>query len=166
MVYKYGSLAAFLLLVVCAAYVGASFEVGEWYHETLNKPSWNPPAWVFGPVWSVLYLLMALSAWKVWLGGQPERFRALGWWLAQLVLNAGWSWLFFGMHRPGWAWVEMTLLIAIVIVCIRAFRGLSKSAANLMVPYLVWLIFAWVLNLAVWTMNGGLFSRVLLGGDG
>jgi tryptophan-rich sensory protein len=166
MFYRYGSLAVFLLLVILAAFFGSSFEAGEWYHIKMNKPPWTPPAWLFGPVWAVLYVLMALAAWKVWMTGHYARLGALVWWAIQLVLNVAWSWLFFGLHRPGWAWVEMTVLIAAVLLCIRAFRLISRPAANLMVPYLLWLIFAWVLNLALWTMNGGLFSRVLLGGGG
>jgi tryptophan-rich sensory protein len=163
MFHRYASLTAFLSLVILAAAFGSSFEAGTWY-QTMNKPSWTPPGWLFGPVWAVLYVMIALAAWKVWMTGHYARQSALAWWGLQLILNAAWSWLFFGLHRPGWAWLEMALLIVVVALCIRAFRPLSKPAANLMVPYLLWLVFAWVLNLAIWTMNGGLFSRVLLGG--
>jgi tryptophan-rich sensory protein len=113
-------------------------------------------------VWAFLYLTMALAAWQIWLTGHYSRLGALSLWLVQLVLNVAWSWLFFGLHRLGWAWLELGLLIAVVVLCIRAFRQLSNSAAYLMAPYLVWLIFSWVLNFATWTMNGGLFSKVLL----
>ena len=151
-------MAVFLLLVVLAAAVSSTFEAGEWYLK-LYKPWWTPPAWLFGPVWSVLYLMMALAAWKVWLTGSYSRLAALTWWLLQLALNAAWSWLFFGMERPGWAWMELSVVIVAVVLCIRAFQLLSRSAAFLMVPYLAWLIFAWFLNLAIWTMNGGYFAR-------
>jgi tryptophan-rich sensory protein len=155
-------MAVFLALVVLAAAIAGSFEAGEWYY-SMNKPPWTPPPWFFVPVWSVLYLTMALAAWQIWLTGHYSRLGALTWWMIQLVLNVAWSWLFFDLHRLGWAWLELGLLIAVVILCIRAFRLLSKSAAYLMMPYLAWLIFSWVLNLATWTMNEGLFSKVLLG---
>ena len=162
MLYRYTSLSVFLLIVIIAAFFGSMFEAGEWYHHIVKKPWWNPPPWIFGPVWAVLYLLIALAAWKVWLTGHYSRTGALMWWLIQLALNTVWSWLFFGLHRPGWAWLELAVLIGAVVLCIRAFHQISKPAANLMIPYLLWLIFAWFLNLAIWTMNGGLFSSVLL----
>lgn len=158
---RYISLAVFLLLVISAAAIGGSFEAGEWYIK-LNKPAWTPPSWLFGPVWGVIYVLIALAAWRVWETGHYSRLGALSWWAIQLVLNAAWSWLFFGLERPGWAWLEMSILIAIVALCVKAFRLLSKPAAYLMLPYLAWLVFAWLLNLAIWTMNGGLFSRIFM----
>lgn len=154
MIARYAPMAVFLLLVVLTAAFGASFEAGEWYY-ALRKPGWTPPPWVFGPVWSVLYLLMALAMWKVWLTGFYVRIGALIWWVLQLVLNAAWSWLFFGLHRPGWSLLEMAFLIGVVVLCIKAFSGISRAAAVLMVPYLLWLLFAWILNYAIWSMNGG-----------
>ncbi len=162
MIARYGSMAVFLLLVVLAAAIGGSFEAGEWYY-SMNKPWWTPPAWFIAGTWVIVYLTMALAAWQVWLTGHYSRLGALTWWMIQLVLNVAWSWLFFGLHRLGWAWLELSLLLAIVVLCIRAFRLLSKSSAYLMVPYLIWLIFSWVLNLVTWTLNGGIFSKVLLG---
>ena len=159
MIARFASMAVFLALVVLAAGFGAGFEAGDWYFHKLNKPDWTPPPWLFGPVWAVLYVMMALAAWKVWLTGHYSRMAALSWWALQLVMNVAWSWLFFGLERPGWAWAEMSILIAVVVLCIRAFRQLSKPAAYLMVPYLLWLIFAWVLNLVIWTMNRGFFSQ-------
>lgn len=162
MIARYTSIAVFLSLVVLAAAIAGSFGAGEWYY-TMYKPSWTPAPWFYVLVWVVLYLTMALAAWQVWLSGHYSRLGALIWWLIQLALNVTWSWLFFGLNRLGWAWLELSLLIAIVVLCMRAFRLLSRSAAYLMMPCLAWLIFAWVLNLAIWTMNGGLFSKVLLG---
>lgn len=160
MIARYASLAVFLLLVVGAAAFGSRFQAGDWYFE-LAKPAWTPPSWLFGPVWSALYVMMALAAWKVWLSGHISRVGALTWWALQLGLNAAWSWLFFGLERPGWAWIEMSLLIVLVVLCIRAFRLVSRPAAYLMLPYLLWLAFAWFLNLAIWTLNGGYFARFL-----
>ena len=161
MITRYASMAVFLALVVLAAAIGGSFAAGEWYY-SMNKPSWMPPPWFFAPLWAFLYLTMALAAWQVWLSGYYSRLGALTWWMIQLALNVAWSWLYFDLHRLGWAWLELSLLIAVVVLCIRAFGLLSKFSAYLMVPYLIWLIFSWVLNLATWTMNGGPFSRVLL----
>jgi tryptophan-rich sensory protein len=159
MIARYGSMAIFLALVVLAAGIGSSFEAGEWYFHKVNKPAWTPPSWSFGPIWAVLYLTMAMAAWKVWMTGHYNRMAALSWWGLQLVMNVAWSWLFFGLERPGWAWTEMSILIVVVLLCIRTFSLLSKPAAYLMLPYLFWLIFAWMLNLVIWTMNGGFLSK-------
>ncbi len=148
------SLAGFLALVVLTAWLGSQFPAGE-YYALLNKPDWAPPAWLFGPVWSVLYVLMAVAMWKVWDSGQQARTGALAWWLLQLGLNAAWSWLFFGLTRIGWAMAELAVLIGLVIFCIKAFSLISRSAAWLMVPYLLWLVFALVLNFSLWSLNGG-----------
>ncbi|MEJ8567042.1 TspO/MBR family protein [Elongatibacter sediminis] len=151
---RYLPLALFLVLVVMAAAFGASFPAGDWYVE-LRKPYWTPPAWVFGPAWSVLYVLMALAMWRVWITGHYVRVGALIWWLIQLGLNAAWSWLFFGLNRIGWAMAEMALLVVFVILCIKAFSSISRLATWMMVPYLLWLLFAFALNVTIWDMNGG-----------
>ena len=151
---RYLSLAVFLALVVGAAAVGTSFEAGMWYFD-MKKPGWTPPAWVFGPAWGVLYLLMAAAAWKVWDSGHYDRVNAIAIWLIQLALNAAWSWIFFGMHRLGVAWLELSVLLLVVLLCIRAFNAISRPAAWMMLPYFAWLIFAWCLNFAIWNMNGG-----------
>lgn len=151
---RYTSLGLFLLTVLLVAAFGGSFEAGAWYYALL-KPAWTPPSWVFGPAWSVLYLLMAIAMWRVWVSGHPLRVGALLWWLLQLAFNAAWSWLFFGLHRIGWAMFEMAVLIGLVVLCIRAFWTISRAAAWLMVPYLLWLLFALALNFAIWRLNGG-----------
>ncbi|MGK2926394.1 MAG: TspO/MBR family protein [Lysobacterales bacterium] len=157
---RYGSLAVLLLVVVAAAYLAGSFEAGEWYYVKLSKPAWTPPGAVLGAGWAVAYLLMALAAWQVWLGGHYARLGALTWCLL-LVLTVAWSALFFGLHRIGWAWLEMGLALAIALFCVLAFRPLSKQAAWLMVPVLLWLGFIWVWNLVLWTINGGPLARFL-----
>lgn len=144
-------------LVVLAATFGSQFMPGEWY-ELLNKPSWNPPSWVFGPVWSVLYLMMAIAAWQIWLEQHPVGNKALAWWLIQLALNAVWSWLFFGLYQPGWALIEMSVLLAAISFTLRLFKRIKPSAASLMLPYLLWVSFAWCLNCAIWWLNGGKIS--------
>jgi len=162
MVARYVSLAVFLLLVIAASGIGGSFEAGEWYHQVMKKPDWTPPPWIFGIVWAVVYLTMALAAWLVWLGGHYRRMGVLSWWGILLVLNVAWSGLFFGLHRPGWAWLALGFTIVVAALCIKAFSTLSKQAATLMLPYLAWLFFAWILNLAIWSMNGGFPGKVFM----
>jgi tryptophan-rich sensory protein len=154
MVLRYASLAVFLLLVVLAALMGGSFEAGEWY-SAISKPQWTPPPWVFAVAWSVLYVLMALAMWQVWVSGHPVRRGALIFWLLQLAVNVAWPWLFFGLHRTGLAMADLGLLIGLVILCMRAFSMASRAAALLMLPYLLWLLFAWLLNFAIWALSGG-----------
>jgi benzodiazapine receptor len=161
MLVRYVSLAGFLLLVVAASFIGAGFEAGEWYHVTMSQPSWTPPHWLFGPIWALVYVFMALAAWKVWLTGHYSRLSTLAWWGLLLVLNITWSALFFGLHRPGWALPLLGLTIGIAIFCTRAFGRLSREATFLMVPYLVWIVFILVFNFAVWTTNGGFLQNLM-----
>ena len=147
-------------LAVCLAAGGlGSFataaKIPTWY-ATLSKPSWNPPSWVFGPVWTTLYVLMAVAAWMIWMRAeQPGAGRALGWFGIQLVLNALWSFVFFGMERPGAAFVEIVALWLAIILTIAAFRAISPIAAALLLPYLAWVTFASVLNATLWRLNPG-----------
>jgi benzodiazapine receptor len=157
MIARYASMAVFLVVVVIAAALAGSFEAGE-YYSLVQKPSWAPPAWVFGPVWSVLYILMALAMWKVWISEHRSRMGSLIWWLIQLSLNVLWTWLFFGLTRTGWAMLEMLLLIGIVVLCMKAFASSSRSASWMLLPYLLWLMFAWLLNISIWLLNGGNFG--------
>ena len=148
------SLAVFLALVVLASWLGAQFPSGE-YYALINKPTWAPPAWLFAPVWAVLYALMALAMWRVWESGQQARTGALAWWLIQLVFNVAWTWLFFGLTRTGWAMAELGILIGLVILCMRAFWPVSRPATWLLLPYVLWLLFALALNFSIWSLNGG-----------
>ena len=126
---------------------------GEWY-ATLQKPPWNPPSWIFGPVWTALYIMMATAAWLVWQrGGWAGQRRALTLYLVQLVLNAAWTPLFFGLKLPGFAFAEILLLLGAVIAATVAFRKVHKGAAALLVPYLAWVSFAAVLNFTLWRLN-------------
>lgn len=146
-------LAGFLVLCFGAAALGSPFIPGDWY-AGLTKPAWNPPSWVFGPVWTALYTMMAVAAWLVWqrsAGG--VRRLALGLFLAQLVLNAAWTPLFFGLHLLGVALAEMLLLWVAIAATIIAFHRVHRLAAWLLVPYLAWVSFAAFLNLALWRLN-------------
>lgn len=159
---RYLSLGFFLLLVVAASAYGSSFEAGAWY-QALNKPEWTPPPWLFGPVWAVIYVLMAVAAWRVWLTGRSTRMAALTWWLMALLMNVGWSWFMFGLHRPGWAFFLLGLTVAVSIMAARAIYLVSRQAGTMMVPLVLWVAFAAYLNYTIWTMNQGGFGQ-LLGG--
>jgi tryptophan-rich sensory protein len=147
------ALVGWLVLSFSAASLGAFFMPGEWY-ATLKKPSWNPPDWIFGPVWSALYTMMAVAAWLVWKrGGFAAQRRPLTLFLVQLALNALWTPLFFGLHRPGLAFAEIVMLWLAIAATLAAFRPVSRPAAWLLVPYLAWVTFAAVLNFTVWRLN-------------
>jgi benzodiazapine receptor len=142
-----------IVLTFGAAYVGSRFPVDEWY-TTLSKPSWNPPNWLFGPVWLVLYILMAISVWLVWSEeGLLGAIVALSIFLLQLILNAVWSWLFFGLHQLGIAFVEIVTLWLAIVVNIALFWRLKPISGILLIPYLLWVTFASVLNFTLWRLN-------------
>jgi tryptophan-rich sensory protein len=151
-------LIGWLLLTFIAAAVGAiaSADAAMFYGE-LARPSWSPPAWLFAPVWSLLYALMAVSAWWVWRArGFAGARGALGLFIAQLVANALWSWLFFGWHRGSLAFAEVLLLWCLIGATVVSFWRISGFAAALLVPYWAWVTFAAALTFAVWKLNPGL----------
>ena len=149
----------FVSIVICflAASIGGlatSSSVGsDWFIE-LTKPSWNPPNWIFGPVWSVLYLMMAVAAWLVWKqSGFTESKIALAWFVFHLLLNIFWSVVFFGLQQTGWAALEILILWISIAISIVLFYRHSKLAAVLLVPYFLWVTFAAVLNITIWSLN-------------
>lgn len=145
--------AGWFVLTFLAPAAGAFRPPGDWY-ATLVKPTWNPPSWVFGPVWTFLYLSMALAAWLVWRrGGWQAQRRALTLYLVQLALNAAWTPLFFGLKQPGLALVVIVLLLAAILATARAFQSISRPAALLLLPYAAWVGFATVLNFTLWSLN-------------
>ena len=147
------SLAGWLLLCFAAAAPGAVFMPDDWY-AALHKPAWNPPGWIFGPVWSALYTMMAVAAWLVWRrGGFAVQRGPLKLFLVQLALNAAWTPLFFGLHWPGAAFAEIVLLWLAIAATIAAFRSVNRFAAWLLAPYLAWVSFAAVLNFILWKLN-------------
>jgi translocator protein len=147
------ALIGWLLACFAAAAMGGWFLPGDWY-AALKKPSWNPPGWIFGPVWTALYTMMAVAAWLVWRrGGFAAQRRPLACFLTQLALNALWTPLFFGLHRMGAAFAEITLLGLAIAATIAAFRPVSRTAAWLLAPYLAWVSFAAVLNFTLWRLN-------------
>lgn len=149
-------LIGFVLICVVAAAVGGKATVASvraWY-PTLRKPSWNPPARLFGPVWSVLYLMMAVAAWLVWRTRDVTDVRfEMGLFGVQLGLNVLWSILFFGLRRPGLALVDIVLLWVAIAATTVAFWPHDPTGALLLVPYFAWVSFAAVLNLSIYRLN-------------
>lgn len=147
------ALAGWLAVCFAAAITGVCVSTTGWY-AGLHKPSWNPPAWVFGPVWMLLYALMAIAAWLVWReGGWKLRRLPLGLFLFQWLLNALWTPLFFGWHRPGLACAEIILLWLVLAATLGAFWRVRKIAGVLLLPYLAWVGFAAALNFSLWRLN-------------
>lgn len=171
----------FISIIICelAGSIGAVFttpEIGSWY-KTLNKPPFNPPNWIFGPVWTILFVLMGIALYLVWTKGwkvkneikfrkkKPnalsERFLSGKWqkaniiiiFVLQLVLNVLWSIIFFGMHFPGLAFFELLMLWFSIIFLIVNFYRVSRAAAVLLLPYILWVSFAGILNLFIWILN-------------
>jgi benzodiazapine receptor len=133
--------------------MGGFFLPGEWY-ASLRKPAWNPPNWIFGPVWTVLYASMGITGWLVWKrGGIAGQRIALSLFLLQLLLNALWSPLFFGLRNPALAFLDIVLLWLAVLVTVVAFWKAHWLSGALLVPYLAWVTFASVLNFAIWRLN-------------
>jgi tryptophan-rich sensory protein len=151
---RLATLSLFLLFVVIAAAVGGQFTGGEWYH-SMRQPAWNPPALVMSAVWTVVYVILAVSAWLIWDTKRSLARVALSWWGLQLVLGVGWSWVFFGLHRPGWALVVLGLWWLAILVVIRTFRSVNRAASRLLAPVALWLMFCWFLGFAQWHLNGG-----------
>ena len=148
-------LVGWLVVSFIAAGIGAaaSVQAGPFYAE-LVRPEWAPPGWVFGPVWTALYVLMGVAAWLVWrVGGFRAAKLALTLFLVQLALNALWSWLFFGWHLGALAFTDVLLLWVMIVATLIAFWRIKPLAGALLVPYLLWVSFASVLNYSVWQLN-------------
>lgn len=153
-------LAAWLVLTfACAALGGlASAQAGTFYLQ-LQRPAWAPPAWIFAPVWSVLYLLMAIAAWLVWRAHGLRRARAaLGLFVVQLAANALWTWLFFAWKQGALAFAEILLLWSLIAGTLAAFWRLQPFAGVLLLPYLAWVTFACALTFATWKLNPGILG--------
>ncbi len=150
------ALAVILLITFAASGVGGYFtaqSVKDWY-PTLSKPSWNPPAWVFGPVWTALYVLMGVAAWLVFRERAARPVApALALYGVQLLLNAAWSVLFFGLRNPLAGLVEIVFLWLAIAATMVVFWSAKPLAGILLLPYLAWVGFASVLNFALWRLN-------------
>ena len=150
----------FIIAIVLCEGVGiisgllASTNNNLWF-ETLNKPTWNPPAYLFGPVWTTLYLLMGISLGIIWNNNstEPNKRKAYFLFAIQLILNFWWSIIFFHFHSPAFALLDIILMVVIIIITIFTFSSFSKLAAWLLVPYIAWVSFASILNFAIWNLN-------------
>lgn len=147
------ALVGWLALTFAAAAIGSFFLPGEWYSR-LEKPPWNPPNWIFGPVWTVLYTTMAIAAWLVWKrGGLAAQRGPLALFLLQLLFNALWSPLFFGLRLPGLAFVDLLALWVALLGTLVTFWKADRIAGAMLVPYLAWVTFAGALNFTIWRLN-------------
>ncbi len=147
------ALAFWVALTFSVATFASQFQPGAWY-ATLAKPVWTPPGWLFGPVWGMLYLAMGVSAWFIWRRRSGKNVRVLlGFYLAQLLVNGLWSWLFFGSQLIGAALVDLLVLVLLLAVTLSLFVRVDKRAGFLLVPYLLWCCFAAALNYQIWRMN-------------
>jgi benzodiazapine receptor len=149
-------LLAFLALCFAVSGIGAAAtesSVGTWY-QTLHKPSFNPPDWIFAPVWTALYLMMAIAAWRVWRRhGLRAALPAMTLFALQLALNLSWSIVFFGLRLIGAALIEIVVMLAAILVTAALFWQRDRAAGMLFIPYAVWVAFATALNLALWRLN-------------
>lgn len=150
-------LALLLWVAVCAVagFLGSIASINApGFYGSLDRPDWAPPAAVFGPVWSVLYVLMAVAAWLVWRErGWARAGGALGLFLVQLAVNAIWSWLFFAWREGGLAFADIALLVVLLLATLVAFARVKPLAAWLLAPYLAWVLYATALNWSVWQRN-------------
>ena len=148
-------LIGWLLATLAAGAVGAlATRHARAFYGGLIRPAWAPPGWLFGPVWTALYLLMGVAAWLVWrTAGWTGATVALSLFLAQLICNAAWSWFFFAWRRGDLAFADVSLLLGLIVATIFAFAHVHRLAAILLLPYLAWVAFAAALTRAVWRAN-------------
>lgn len=147
-------LLGFLAVTLMVGFLGGQVtapNIASWYNG-LTKPSFNPPNWIFAPVWTTLYVMMAVAAWRVWRV-KGFKSRAFPLWLAQLVLNFAWSFIFFGNHALAPAFAELIVLWVVLFFTLVTFGRIDKPAGWLLIPYLAWVSFAGVLNFWVWQLN-------------
>lgn len=146
------SFVVFAALAAACALSGSRFKPDAWFR-ALKKPSWNPPDAVFAPVWALLYVAIAIAGWLVWRDSAGQWTVALAAWGVQLVLNAAWSWLYFGRHQIFAAMIDSAMLLLTIVVFIVSAAGINAAAAWLFVPYACWVAFATALNAALWMLN-------------
>ena len=143
-----------MFAALAAGWIGSNFMPGEWY-ASLAKPSWNPPSSVFAPVWTILYILMGIAAWLVWREAGFSGARvALSLFIVQLLLNSLWSYLFFGLHKPMVAFMEIIVLWCAILATLVGFWKVRPSAGALLIPYAAWVAYAAALNFALWRLDG------------
>lgn len=144
-------------VVVCQAAGGIGAiattpKINGWY-STLNKPFFNPPGWIFGPVWTLLFVMMGVAMYLVWQKKKSLTQPVFGWFWVQLILNVVWSYLFFGMMRPDLALIEILFLWWAIRMTIKSFAAVGRTPVRLLIPYLAWVSFATILNASIWWLN-------------
>ncbi|HEX3000102.1 MAG TPA: TspO/MBR family protein [Armatimonadota bacterium] len=153
---QWGVLALFIAICLGAGGLGSLWTMpalSSWY-ASLEKPAWTPPGWLFGPVWTLLYISMGVAAWLVWRKcGLQGAALPLAVFAVQLLLNVAWTGIFFGMHLPGAAFAEIILLWIAILATLILFRHVSPAAGWLLLPYLLWVGFAAALNFSIWQLN-------------
>ena len=151
----------FLKIIICVAVClglgmlsgfSTAAEINGWYSQ-IQKPSWNPPNGIFGPVWICLYILMGIAVALVWHSPDPRKKKALIYFSIQFLLNLAWSFIFFSRHQVGWAFAEIFILLIMILMTMAAFYKIRPLAANLLIPYFLWVLFATCLNGAIWSLN-------------
>lgn len=154
-----GFAGCFALSYLTAAVGSIASVQARTFYADLTQPSWAPPGWLFGPVWTLLYLMMAVSAWLVWRRNGVSTTRpGLSLFVIQLVINALWSWLFFAWHLGALAFVDILILLALILLTMFYFWPHSRLAVYLLIPYFCWVCFAAFLNFSVWQLNPGLLG--------
>lgn len=146
------SFLVFLALVAMTSFFGAFFRPGPWYDE-LVKPALTPPGWIFSPVWITLYFMIALAGWELWKKVKSAWNPVLIVWAVQLVFNALWSWIFFGLENPALAFANIVVLLVLIVAFITHAHPVSRKASLLFVPYFLWVSFATYLNLGIVVLN-------------
>lgn len=145
-----------ILMCQAAGTIGSLFtssSIPTWY-ATLNKPAFNPPNWIFAPVWIFLYILMGISFYLIWIKSDVPNFGfLLSVFLFQLVLNVFWTIIFFGLKSPLYAFIEIIILWIMILICIISFYPVSKAASILLIPYILWVSLASILNFSLWRLN-------------
>lgn len=154
---KITKLAASIIMSLMAGAIGSAFTftgIESWY-AYLNKPSFNPPNWIFGPVWTTLYILMGVSLYLIWQKGLKDKYirKSFKIFIIQLIFNSLWSVVFFGMQSPGLALFIIIVLWSLILTLIIRFYKIKKIAAYLLIPYILWVSFASILNFSIWILN-------------
>lgn len=154
---NYFKLTASIIISLLAGFIGSFFtssSIQSWY-TTINKPFFNPPNFVFGPVWTILFILMGISLYIIWTTKSNSKQKKIAIYLfgIQLVLNTLWSIIFFGLQNPLFAFIEIVILWVAILLTIINFKKISKTAAYLLIPYILWVSFAAVLNFSIYYLN-------------
>ena len=150
---KFVSLFLFLITTFSASFIGGitTFKFKEPWDSTLVKPSFNPPDWVFGPVWTILYILMAIAIWNAWI--KSKNINLVYLYFIHLFFNTTWSVVFFGFNQIELALINLIVLILFIVILFRKYKVISKLSAYLMIPYFLWCCFAFLLNLNLMMLN-------------